>query len=48
MNPNKNKVYTSLEAKTEEELSFSIQVNKARGYKLLSKTALTAYMVLEF
>lgn len=43
-----NRVYDTLHAKTESELSFMIRVNLARGYKLVYRDPLTAQMYLEF
>lgn len=42
-----SKVYDTLRAKTESELSFMIRVNMARGYKLAFRGPLMAQMYLE-
>lgn len=42
-----SRIYDTLRAKTESELSFMIRVNMARGYKLAFRGPLIAQMYLE-
>lgn len=42
-----SRIYDTLRAKTESELSFMIRVNMARGYKLAFRGPLMAQMYLE-
>lgn len=42
-----SRIYDTLRAKTEAELSFMIRVNMARGYKLSFRRPLMAQMYLE-